>query len=135
MANPIVYFEITGRDKASLEEFYRAAFDWQLTPAGDNYTHVSAGGMNGGIGKSMDGGAGYVTFYVEVGDIVDALMRVESHGGKRVLEPTRMPKGPLIALFSDPEGRVVGLIEQPGGPGPKDHGNGATTSRNDYSQD
>lgn len=130
MANPIVYFEIMGKDRASLEEFYRAAFDWQLTPANDTYTHVSPGsGINGGLGKSMDGGPGYVTFYVEVGDIVDALTRVESHGGKRVLEPTQMPKGPLIALFADPEGRVVGLIEKAGGPGPKDHGNGAITER------
>ena len=34
MPNPIVYFEITGKDKAVLEDFYRALFDWQLTPAG-----------------------------------------------------------------------------------------------------
>jgi uncharacterized protein len=113
MANPIVYFEIMGKDRASLEEFYRAAFDWQLTPAGDNYTHVSPGsGVNGGIGKSMDGGPGHVTFYVEVGSIEDTLSMVESHGGKRVLEPTQMPNGPLIAMFTDPEGRVVGLVQE-----------------------
>ena len=112
MANPIVYFEVMGRDKASLEEFYRAAFDWQLTPAGDNYTHVSPGsGIQGGIGKSMDGGPGHVTFYVEVTSIEDALRMVESHGGKTAMEPMQMPKGPRVALFTDPEGRVVGLIE------------------------
>lgn len=112
MANPIVYFEITGRDRASLEEFYRAAFDWQLTPVGDTYTHVAPGtGINGGIGKSMDGGAGYVTFYIEVSKLEDSLAMVEGHGGRRVMEPEQMPKGPRIALFSDPEGRVVGLIE------------------------
>ena len=112
MANSIVYFEVMGKDKSSLEEFYRAAFDWQLTPAGDNYSHVSPGaGINGGIGKSMDGGAGYVTFYVEVAKLEDTLSMVESHGGKRVMEPAQMPKGPRIALFADPEGRVVGLVE------------------------
>lgn len=37
MPNPIVYFEITGKDKAALEDFYRAVFDWQLPPAGDNH--------------------------------------------------------------------------------------------------
>lgn len=112
MANPIVYFEITGKDKPVLEDFYRAVFDWQLTPANDQYTHVSPGaGINGGIGKSMDGGSGYVSFYVEVDSITDALTRVEGRGGRRIMEPQQMPKGPLIALFADPEGRVVGLIE------------------------
>jgi hypothetical protein len=112
MANPIVYFEVMGRNKAELEEFYGAVFDWQLTLAGDNYSHVSAGaGINGGIGTSMDGGSGHVTFYVEVAKIEDTLAMVEGHGGRRVMEPAQMPKGPRVALFADPEGRVVGLIE------------------------
>lgn len=112
MPNPIVYFEIAGKDRATLEDFYRAAFDWQLTPANDRYTHVSPGsGINGGIGKSMDGGAGYVTFYVEVANIAETLSVVEGRGGRRIMEPEQMPNGPLIALFADPEGRVVGLIQ------------------------
>jgi predicted enzyme related to lactoylglutathione lyase len=111
MPNPIVYFEISGKDKPVLEDFYRALFDWQLTPANDQYTHVSPGaGINGGIGKSMDG-LGYVTFYVEVANIAETLTVVEGRGGKRIMGPDQMPKGPLIALFSDPEGRVVGLIQ------------------------
>ena len=111
MPNPIVYFEISGNDKAVLEDFYRAIFDWQLTPANDQYTHVSpGGGINGGIGKSM-AGPGYNTFYVEVANIAESLSLVESRGGKRIMGPEQMPKGPIIALFSDPEGRVVGLIQ------------------------
>ena len=112
MPNPIVYFEVTGRDNAALEDFYRAVFDWQLTPANETYSHISpGGGISGGIGKSMDGGSGYVTFYVEVAKIEDSLATVEGRGGKRLMEPEQMPKGPRIALFADPEGRVVGLIE------------------------
>lgn len=112
MPNPIVYFEIAGKDKAALEDFYTAAFDWQLTPANDNYTHVApGGGINGGIGKSMDGGPGHVTFYVEVESIEDVLTRVEGRGGQRVMGPEQMPNGPLIALFTDPEGRVIGIIQ------------------------
>jgi predicted enzyme related to lactoylglutathione lyase len=112
MPNPIVYFEIVGKDKAGLEDFYLAAFDWQLTPAGDNYVHVSPGsGINGGIGVSMDGGSGHAAFYVEVDNILDTLSRVESRGGKRLLEPQQMPNGPLIGLCSDPEGHILGLIQ------------------------
>ena len=112
MPNSIVYFEIVGKDKQVLEDFYTTIFDWQLTPANDRYTHVSPGeGVNGGIGKSTDGGSGHVTFYVEVESIEDALTRVEGRGGQRVMEPQQMPEGPLIALFADPEGRVVGLVQ------------------------
>lgn len=111
MPNPIVYFEISGKDKAVLEDFYRAVFDWQLTPANDQYTHVSPGaGINGGIGKCMTG-PGYNTFYVEVSNVEETLSLVESRGGKRIMGPEQMPKGPLIALFTDPEGRVLGLIQ------------------------
>ncbi len=70
MPNPIVHFEVLGKDKAVLEDFYTAAFDWQLNPAMDNYSMISpGGGINGGIGTSMDGGVGHATFYVEVANI------------------------------------------------------------------
>jgi predicted enzyme related to lactoylglutathione lyase len=112
MPNPIVYFEIVGKDKAVLEDFYSAVFDWQLKPASEQYSHVSPGsGINGGIGKSMDGGPGHVTFYVEVANVEESLSLVESRGGRRVLGPEQMPNGPLIGLFSDPEGRVIGVIQ------------------------
>lgn len=112
MPNPVVFFEITGKDKAVLEDFYRAVFDWQLTPAGDNYTHVSAGsGVNGGIGRAMDGSRGCVTFYVEVASIAETLSVVEGRGGQRIMGPEQMPNGPLIALCTDPEGRAIGLIQ------------------------
>lgn len=116
MPNPVVFFEILGKDKAALESFYAGLFDWQMTPvesaSPDTYAMISPGaGINGGLGKSMDGGAGHVTFYVEVANIAETLANVESRGGKRVAGPTKMPKGPVIALFTDPEGRVVGLIE------------------------
>jgi hypothetical protein len=116
MPNPVVFFEILGRDKAALESFYAGLFDWQMTPvqseSPDTYALVSPGsGINGGLGKSMDGGAGHVTIYVEVANIDETLSLVESRGGKRVAGPDQMPNGPLIALFTDPEGRVVGLIQ------------------------
>lgn len=112
MPNPVVYFEVVGKDKTVVEDFYRAVFDWQLTPAGDNYTHVATGsGINGGLGTAMGGSPAYATFYVEVASIDETLTTVESRGGRRIMGPEQMPKGPLIALFSDPEGRIIGIIQ------------------------
>ena len=59
----------------------------------------------------MDGSPGYVTFYVEVANIAETLTVVEGRGGQRVMGPEQMPNGPLIAVFSDPEGRAIGLIQ------------------------
>lgn len=112
MPNPIVHFEVVGKDKAVLEDFYRAAFDWQLNPAMDNYSIVSPGtGINGGIGTDMDGGSGYATFYVEVANIAESLTVIEGRGGRKISGPDQIPNGPLIATFADPEGHVIGLVQ------------------------
>lgn len=112
MPNPIVHFEVLGKDKAVLEGFYSAAFDWQLTPVMDNYSLASPGsGINGGIGTAMDGGSGYATFYVEVANIEETLTVIEGRGGHKISGPDQMPNGPLIATFADPEGHVIGLVQ------------------------
>lgn len=112
MPNPIVHFEVLGKDKAILEDFYRALFDWQLNPVMDNYTMVSPGeGLNGGIGTSMDGGPGHATFYVEVANIAETLTVIEGRGGRKISGPDHVPNGPVVALFADPEGHVIGLVE------------------------
>ena len=100
MPNPIVHFEVLGKDKAVLEDFYRALFDWQLNPVMDNYSMVSTGaGIGGGIAASMDGGRGHATFYVEVSNVAETLTVVEGRGGRTVTGPEQVPNGPLIALF------------------------------------
>jgi uncharacterized protein len=112
MPNPIVHFEVLGKDKAVLEDFYRAAFDWQLNPVMDSYSMATPGmGINGGIGTSMDGGAGHAIFYVEVDNIAQTLTRIEGRGGRRISGPDQVPNGPLFALFADPEGHVIGLVQ------------------------
>ena len=112
MPNPIVHFEVLGKDKAVLEDFYRAAFDWQLNPVMDHYSIVSPGaGINGSIGTSMDGDGGYATFYVEVANIAETLTVIEGRGGRKISGPDQMPNGPLIATFADPEGHVIGLVQ------------------------
>ncbi len=112
MPNPIVFFEVVGKDKDVLEDFYRTAFEWQLNPVMDNYSLVSPGnGVNGGVGTAMDGGAGHATFYVEVDNIAQTLTRIEGHGGRKISGPDQVPNGPLIAMFEDPEGHVIGLVQ------------------------
>jgi predicted enzyme related to lactoylglutathione lyase len=114
MGNPVVHFEVVGRDAEALQGFYRDAFGWQMRPSGPGYAMAYPGvegGVNGVVGQAMNGGVGHVTFYVEVPDLEAALSRIESLEGSRVVGPMDVPDGPTIAMFADPEGHVVGLLE------------------------
>jgi uncharacterized protein len=115
MANPAVaWFEITGKDGPRLQQFYSRLFGWNVQQAGDGsgYGLVQAAdkGIGGGIGAAQDGGAGQVTFYVEVEDVAGYLAKVTELGGQTLVPPTEIPQfGLTFAFFADPEGHMVGL--------------------------
>ena len=117
MADPVVHFEVIGKDPDALRRFYGEAFGWRFSaPIGPtDYTVVERSegesGIGGGIGGVPEGYPGHVTFYVGVQDVGAALERVESLGATRMMGPDTVPGGPTIGLFNDPEGRVIGLVD------------------------
>ena len=116
MGNPTMWFEVAGRDREALKDFYSQLFEWKLTDMDEMpYTGIDTGGegIPGGIGAAPDGHPGHVTFYVQVDDIEAALAKAEALGGKRAMGPMDIPSG-QIALFADPEGHTIGLMTQMG---------------------
>jgi predicted enzyme related to lactoylglutathione lyase len=115
--NPVVHFEVLGRDPSALRKFYSEAFGWQLGPADDGPMQYSmvhgkeGGGIDGGIGKAPQG-PGHVTFYIGVDDAQGALEQVERLGGKTIQSPVQVPGGVTFALFADPEGHLIGLVKE-----------------------
>jgi predicted enzyme related to lactoylglutathione lyase len=112
--NPVVWFEVVGKDGEKLRRFYTDLFGWKIDGAeGDtDYGLVAAGngGIGGGVGASQDGGAGHITFFVEVDDPQAYLAKAEKLGGKTVVPPTEIPSYNLtFAYFVDPQGHLVGL--------------------------
>jgi hypothetical protein len=109
MPNPVVHFEITGRDEVALGKFYAEAFGWRLNPV-PNYTMVDSDGegIDGGIGR---GDPPVATFYIEVDDPAAYLRKVEELGGKVVQDVTVIPGSVTIARFLDPAGNVIGLVK------------------------
>ena len=56
MANPVMWFEVMGKDSAGLQKFYRDVFGWKLTPPVKemgNYSMLERPdtGIGGGIGE------------------------------------------------------------------------------------
>jgi uncharacterized protein len=115
MANPVVHFEVVGSDAQALQGFYKEAFGWQVEPVMPTYAMVLPGaeeGINGGVGAGPEGGGqSHVTFYVEVSDLEETLRTIEGLGGSTVMPPADVPNGPRLAMFADPEGHLIGLIQ------------------------
>ena len=120
MGQPVVHFEVIGKDAAKLQSYYGELFDWNfdadnpmqygMVPREGN-VNAEGIGIGGGVGGGMEGYEGHVTFYVEVPDIEQALQKAESLGGKRMMGPDSPPGSQVeIGLFSDPEGHVVGVV-------------------------
>jgi predicted enzyme related to lactoylglutathione lyase len=120
MGQPVVHFEIIGRDPAKLRSYYGELFGWEFQ-VGDaatdavsepgNYGFVdesSTNGVNGGIG----GGEGYdgrVLFYVAVPNVEAALKKAESLGGTRRMGPEGTSGALVVGQFTDPEGHLIGV--------------------------
>jgi uncharacterized protein len=108
-----VHFEVVGKDRDRLSEFYGGLFGWKTESFPDmGYTMVNGedGGIAGGIGQSPDGGPGHVTFYVSADDPQAILDRVGELGGSTVMPVTELPMV-TFGLFADPEGHVVGVVK------------------------
>ena len=114
MGNPIVHFEITGGRPGQLADFYSRLFGWNVNS--DNpmqYGVVDTGskqGINGGLFTNRDG-ASRVTLYAQVDDLQATLDRAEKLGGKTIMPPSDVPGGPRLAVFTDPTGNVIGLMQ------------------------
>jgi predicted enzyme related to lactoylglutathione lyase len=114
MANPVRYFEIVGGDGPAQQAFYRDLFGWDPEPiasTGGTYARVTAdaAGVEGGVG-AFQGGPAYVTVYVQADDPAAALQRAEALGATVVMGPQEVRPGVTVAMFRDPAGNAVGLI-------------------------
>lgn len=118
MGSPVAHFEILGNNPAGLRAFYTGVFGWTLAhpEAGDQapYTMISTNSgseLAGGIGQAERGPD--VKFYMGVADLDATLAAIEARGGAVVLAPRQVEEGGVhIALFSDPEGNVLGLVRE-----------------------
>src|SRR6266511_2663885 len=100
---------------------------WRLRNVSDGYTMIDTGagsGINGGIGRSSDG-TPWVSFYVAADDPQATLDRAVSLGGTMVVPVTEIPNAGTFAMFNDPDGNIVGIINLGGtAGGPPSEGDG-----------
>jgi uncharacterized protein len=119
MGQPVVHFEVIGKDGEKLRSYYSELFGWEIdannpmkygiVPREGN-VNADGAGIGGGIGGAPEGYDGHVTFYVQVPDVEAALAKAESLGGTRMMGPDDVMEGLVIGLFNDPEGHVIGVM-------------------------
>jgi predicted enzyme related to lactoylglutathione lyase len=103
---------VLGKDRQKLQSFYGDLFGWSFdqAPGMPYWMHSPGQGKVGaGVGDAQEGD-GHVTFYVAVDDPQAALDQAEQLGGKTIVPVTEMEMV-TFALFSDPEGHIVGVIK------------------------
>ncbi len=113
MAHPVVHFEIMGGEADELQRFYTELFGWRIdadNPMSYGVVQAAEGGIGGGVGSAVEG-EHFVTVYVQVDDLQEALDRAEAAGGRTLLAPSDVPGGPTLALFLDPAGNRMGLVQ------------------------
>ena len=120
MGQPVVHFEIIGKDAGKLQSYYSELFGWEIdannpmkygTVQRDRNVTEEGIGIGGGVGAGPPGYDGHVTFYIEVPDVEAALAKAETLGGSRTMGPNEIMEGLVIGLFTDPEGHLIGLVK------------------------
>jgi predicted enzyme related to lactoylglutathione lyase len=119
MGQPVVHFEVVGKDGKALQGYYAELFGWEIDAdnpmnygmvAREGNVNPEGVGIGGGIGGGLPGYDGHVTFYVEVPEIEAALAKAESLGGTRVMGPETIMDQVELGQFTDPEGDLVGVV-------------------------
>ena len=116
MGNPVVHWELMSKDPAKVAEFYAQIFGWKIEHRPElNYrivdTEGGSFGINGGIVKPDREGPwpGNMLVYVAVDDLAAYRRKIEAAGGKIHVEEQQVPGMGSFSLFTDPEGRMMGL--------------------------
>lgn len=107
---PVVFFSIFGPEGEQLQRFYSDLFGWKIAPSGDVTTIVTSP-LPATIGKGM----AETIVYIGVDDITTTLAKVKERGGMIRFPRLEVPGRVVLAVFNDPAGNSVGLVEMENG--------------------
>jgi predicted enzyme related to lactoylglutathione lyase len=113
MANPPIHWELMVSDVPRAKAFYQKVFDWSYQPMGPEYTLIQTGGVAGGIMQrppSVPMSA--LNTYFQVTDITQTLRAAVEAGANVVVPRTEIPGIGWYAMFLDPDGIPIGLMQE-----------------------
>jgi uncharacterized protein len=113
--HPIIHVEFSAKDREAAGKFYHELFDWEIKQIPDmDYATFSTGdgGTGGGFNPiTADNPPGTIMVYVETDSVEDTLRKAEALGGKTVSPRMEIPGVGWFAIFQDPTGNQVAVLE------------------------
>ena len=114
MANTLCHFELMASDVEQAKKFYGAVLDWQFdNESMPGYALVNPGQEPSGalFAKPSEAPTPCMNIYFNVKDIDATLAKAEENGGETLVPKTEIPGTGHFAMFTDPEGIVVGIMK------------------------
>jgi predicted enzyme related to lactoylglutathione lyase len=100
---PIVFFDVAGPDAGKLKQFYASNFGWTIDGANGVKTPGLAGTLRQDPPETL--------IYLGVSDINATLKAIVASGGLVAMSRMVVPNVVTFAIFKDPAGNRVGLVE------------------------
>ena len=114
----VVHFEIPADNPERIAEFYNKVLGWDIQKweGPVDYWLISTGndsepGIHGGIARKKDRPASGVLVTAQVDSVDDCLKKIVNDGGSIVVPKRAIPGVGYQAHFRDPEGNVIGIME------------------------
>jgi len=110
----ITHIEFSAKELVETKKFYADVFEWKISDLPEmNYaTFEAEGGSGGGFNPISDEyPAGRVLVYINTPDIGETLEKIRAAGGTITLENYDIPGVGKMAMFNDPAGNLVALLQ------------------------
>lgn len=117
--NPVVHWEIVSPEPQPIVDFYSKVFGWDANFDEEMaYTFLTTDGTVTGSLLGISGGIGsfeqhqFVSFYVASSDLAQSLAAANAAGGQTIMDVTELSPDMSVAMFSDPDGNIIGLVSR-----------------------
>lgn len=112
-ARPVVAWAVQSREPEKIRAFYSQMFNWEIGDGPNMLVPAGIGGPEPGpIGLITKNDAWRIVLYVQVLDLAASIEKAKTLAGSLIAPPFDVPGGPTIAAIADPEGNVLGLVQQ-----------------------
>ena len=117
MSAPIVFFDIAGPRLEEQAAFYRSVFGWEIGPD-PNFPEHGMRVRNVPVTSPLEGtlrkDPPERLFYIGVADVAATAETIDAHGGAIGSPRMAVPGVVILALFTDPAGNRMGIVEMDG---------------------
>jgi predicted enzyme related to lactoylglutathione lyase len=117
MSTPIVFFDIAGPDLQTQGRFYSKVFGWNVAPdpnAPEEACAIQPVSVASPLPGTLRKDPADKMIYLGVADITAMLAKIEANGGAAASPRMEVPGVVVLAIFTDPAGNRMGLVEMDG---------------------